>query len=351
MPEPSLIQSADPRRNRPEFVYRVWLTTCIIVGVGLTVLVLWLAFKVVLLFLASVLFGIFLCTLTDRVGRMTHLPRHGAFALTLLVLVCLLGLSAWLLATPVATQVDLLSHQLPGAMHKLSVQLHHVSWLNGLLDRLKGPSGISTQAGELVKELKALFSISFSGVVDLWVVLFCGSYLALQPGIYLDGALKLVPTNRREAARRVLQEIGSDLRHWLFGQIVSMAIMGCLTGLGLFFLGIPGAVVLGMFTGLLDFIPVAGPWISGAVSCLLAFVKSPMHVVYVVCLFTGLHFIEAHLVIPLLQRHATRLPPALSIMAMVLFFTLFRFLGLVLALPLLALVLAIVRALYLQTQE
>jgi predicted PurR-regulated permease PerM len=73
-----------------------------------------------------------------------------------------------------------------------------------------------------------------------------------------------------------------------------------------------------------------------------------MHAVYVACLFLGLHLLEGHIVIPLVQKQATRLPPVLTILAMVLFYMLFGFLGLLLAVPLLALVIITIRTLYVE---
>lgn len=68
-----------------------------------------------------------------------------------------------------------------------------------------------------------------------------------------------------------------------------MTIIGLLTWLGLFLLGIPPSKLLGLLADVLDFVPVAGPWVAGIVSCAITLLKSPMHAVFVACLFVALH--------------------------------------------------------------
>ncbi|HVV02518.1 MAG TPA: AI-2E family transporter, partial [Verrucomicrobiae bacterium] len=90
------------------------------------------------------------------------------------------------------------------------------------------------------------------------------------------------------------------------------------------------------------------PWVAGIISCVLALLVSPMHAVYVACLFTALHLLEGHVIIPQVQKHAARLPPVLTVVAMVLFAELFGFFGLFLATPLLVLILISTKALYVE---
>jgi predicted PurR-regulated permease PerM len=348
LPEQASPGKPGARLNWREFVHRVWLAVLVVAAVGSAILLLCLAYKVALVFFASVLLGIFFRTLSDWVSRWTRLGSGWSLAIVIVALLALCGLLGWLLATPISQEVDQLTQELPKAVARLQAQLEQFSWGRAIVARWRQPSGLFAQAGSLLSKASDLFSITVEGVVYVWVILFCGFYLATQPQFYVEGFLRLLPQQKRPRGRVVLHAIGEELRHWLFGQIISMAIIGFLTWLGLHFLGIPLSAALGLLAGVLDFIPVVGPWVAGIISCVLALLRSPMHAVYVASLFVTLHLFEGHVLIPQVQKHATRLPPVLTVLAMVLFSQLFGFLGLFLATPLLALVMMVTKALYVE---
>lgn len=335
-------------RDVQEFARRVWLAVFIVAALGGGILLLWLAYKVALLFFAAVLLGILLRTLADWVGRITGLRSGWSLTIVLLGLGGLCVGLGWLLAAPISQEVAQLSDELPKAIQRLEEQLQHYAFGRALVTHLHQPAGIVSQAGTLLTRASGVFSITIESIVDVWVILFCGFYLATQPQWYVEGFLKLLPRARRPRGRVVLREIGKELKYWLFGQIISMSIIGFLTWLGLFLLKIPLSAALGLLAGVLDFVPVAGPWVAGVLSCVLALLRSPWHAVYVACLFVGLHLFEGHILIPQIQKRATRLPPVLTVISMVLFAALFGFFGLFLATPLLALVLIATKTLYVE---
>jgi predicted PurR-regulated permease PerM len=334
--------------GRREFAKRAFTATLIVTGVAGAILLLWIANHVALLLFAAVLVGIFLRTLAAWVGRFTHLGEGWSLFTVILGLLCLFVGAIWLVAAPISTQVSQLSDELPKAIKQLERQLERHQWGEAIVQELQNPNGVLSRAGGAIKQLGAVFSLSVQGIVDFLVILFSGFYLAAQPDLYREGFLRLVPFAKRPRARVVLDEICRDLRNWLLGQLVAMAAIGLLTWIGLLLLGIPASGVLGLLAGALDFVPVVGPWVTGLLSCAIALLKSPAHAGYVAMLFIGLHLIEIHLLIPLIQKRAARLPPVLAIISMVLFYTLFGFFGLFLATPLLALTLITTRALYVE---
>jgi predicted PurR-regulated permease PerM len=118
--------------------------------------------------------------------------------------------------------------------------------------------------------------------------------------------------------------------------------------IGMWALGLPIPITLGLISGTLTFIPNFGPILSAVPQILLALTQSPMLAVYVLAFHTGLQFIESYFVTPLIQQHQVRLPAVMIIMAQVLMGALTGILGLIFATPLFAAGMVLVKELYLR---
>jgi predicted PurR-regulated permease PerM len=140
---------------------------------------------------------------------------------------------------------------------------------------------------------------------------------------------------------------GALLRRWLFAQLVSMLCVGVLFAAGLWALGVPAAAALGVFAGLSEFIPLFGPILAAIPALIFAASGGPAEMLGALAVYAGVHLFESNLLQPLLQRGMTSIPPVLILFALVVFFTFFGVLGLVLAAPLTIVSMVVVRDLYL----
>src|SRR5207244_833111 len=104
----------------------------------------------------------------------------------------------------------------------------------------------------------------------------------------------------------------------LVGQVVLMGMLGVTTAVGLWLLGIPMALTLGLLTGVLELIPYIGAWVSAVPAALIALLLDPGHVLMVLALYLGQHILEGYLLTPLVQRRAVHVPPALTLVAQIL---------------------------------
>ena len=212
--------------------------------------------------------------------------------------------------------------------------------------------GFLTGGGPGAGTLLTRFSGFLSNVMDLiaalLVVLFTGLFLAFDPTMYVRGAIRLCPPGYRVRFGEVLGAVGYTLKWWLVGQGITMLVIAIATMIGLWLLGVPLAFVLGVIAGLFNFIPNFGPLFSMVPATLLALTVGPERAVGVIILFVVLQNLEGNVLTPLIQRKAVDLPPAIGIIAQILLGILVGAVGLILAWPLAAAVVMLVKMMYVE---
>lgn len=333
------VRSTVPTASLRSYTARV-VVTLALVALGL---LLWQLSQLVLLIFGAVVVAALLRTIVGAVLRYTPLPEGWALGLTVLLLVVLFTGAMWLFGSQLGDQMATLRQTLPAAWE------HFQAWLS---DSPIGPtvheltqnaqSSVSTMAARA----GALAMSATGGVADLFLVLIGGIYLAAQPDLYRTGLLKLLPKRQRPAVEDALHASGNALKAWLGGQLLAMAVVGLLTGLGLWALGVPVAFGLGIITALLDFVPIVGPILAAAPAILLAFTVSPEIALATVALFVVVQQVEGHLLQPLIQQRAVDLPPALLLFSLFGIGALLGPAGILLAAPLTVVLFVLVKRLY-----
>jgi predicted PurR-regulated permease PerM len=168
------------------------------------------------------------------------------------------------------------------------------------------------------------------------IVVFFGALFALaSPNDHLlTPMMRLVPADRRPAFYRMLQLLGDRILGWLKGTFVAMLGVGVLSVLVFWAIGVPYALLLGIINGLLEFIPLFGPWTGGILATLVAFMDDPSKAIWVAMAALGIQQVEANLITPWAMRSKAEIHPFVTLFALVLFGGIFGFMGLLLALPL-----------------
>jgi predicted PurR-regulated permease PerM len=185
-------------------------------------------------------------------------------------------------------------------------------------------------------------------VTNLLIVLLIGFYLALNPKLYVDSVVTLFPRQARSRAREILSALGRALRWWLIGRIAAMATVGVLTALGLWIVGMPLVLALGLIAGVFSFVPFIGPVASAVPAILIALVQSPWEVAYVICVYAVVQLLEGNFITPVIQKRVVLLPPAALLAAQLLMGVLFGLVGLVFATPLAVVLIVLVQMLYVE---
>lgn len=330
------------------FTSRIVLAVGIITLAIFLSLLLWYAADVLLLAFAGILLAIFLRSLSDWVSEITPLSGGWSLGVVVVGLISILTIGIWLLAPGVADQIDELQKKLPQSVRQLERHVESYEWGRKALAQVPNANELVPDKADVLARVTGVFSTTFGAIANFFIIIFIGLYVAAEPRLYSDGLIRLVPLNRRQRAREVLDEVGSTLRWWLIGKVASMIVVGVSTVVGLWLLDIPLALTLGLLAALLTFIPNVGPILSVVPAMLLALMQSPMQALYVALLYLGIQTVESYFLTPLMQKRTVSLPPALTIFTQVLFGVMVGSLGFVLATPLTAAAIVMVKMLYIQ---
>ncbi len=336
-----------PNKN---FIWRVLIVIGLVVLSVLILGLLWYGAEIILLVFAGLLLGIFLRSLGDFLSRHTPLSENWALIVVLVTIIGLIALGMWLLSDSMQRQFAELSENLPAAFEKARGQISQYPLGRRIVEQLPSAQQVvaGRQSTSVFGRITGLFSTAFDVVVNVLVVLITALYFAFNPKLYSEGMVKLVPKNREKRVREILSTMEFTLRRFLLGIAGTMTFNGMFTATGLWLLGIPFAIPLGIITALLNFIPNIGPVIAGVAAVIIAFSQSPTQAIYVFILYLIAQNLDGFVITPLIQQRAVSIPPVLLIASQLLFAVVFGFLGLLLAVPLVAVVFVAVKMIYVE---
>ncbi|MGI9013029.1 MAG: AI-2E family transporter [Phycisphaerales bacterium] len=311
-------------------------------------LLLWQGLIVLLVAFAAVLLAVFLNGIARVLERYTPLSYGWALGLVVLIIPVLLAGFIWLAGSNIDKQFSNLVKELPKSVEKLQEQIEKTTLGQTLLDNAPDPEEMVQAQSGGVGRIAGFFSTTLGALGNLVVIVIVGIYLAINPSIYIQGFAQLIPQKKRDRAVEVLHAMGHALRRWLVGRVVSMAIVGVLTTVGLLLLGVPLALSLGLLAALLSFIPNLGPILAVVPAMLIAWMDSAQLALFVAILYIAIQVVESYLITPMIEKKAVSIPPALLLMGQILFGVLFGIMGLVLATPLLVVVIVLVQMVYVE---
>jgi predicted PurR-regulated permease PerM len=305
----------------------------------------WQFRELLLLVFGAIVVAVVLRALSNPIARLTGMPDWAAVLAAVLAIVAVGASGVWLFGPMISAEVRNLGVTLPEAWRSFQASTgNSVFWER--VSRLfadAGPSGSGLLSG-----IRGYARSVGAGIADTLVVLVAGVYMAVQPAWYRSGALKLLPPRRREVVNAAIGQSGDALRLWLKGQLVSMVVVGVLTGLGLWLIGVPSAAALGLLAGVLEFIPLAGPVLAAIPALLLAMTVGVPTTLWAGGLMLLIQQLEGNVIQPLVQRYAVQLPPALFLFALLGFAAMFGAFGIILAAPLTVVVYVLIKRLYVQ---
>lgn len=332
---------------RGRSVFRVWTLFFLLVLFVLFLLFLWKAIPVLLILFAGSLVALALRFLGDSISQFTRIPPRVALTLVLVVIIALGAIGGYLAAPTLAEQFTELGSNLQESVSELEETVRDTAVGEYLVQRVDGMEE-EIEGGELWGRIAGMFTTTIGAISGLSLTLIVGVFLAYNPGLYASGFLRLIPIQKRDRAAEIISELGDTLRWWMVGQLISMLVLTVTTWVMLLLLGVPLAFILGLLTGLLTFIPYLGPIIAAGPILLIAFVESPQLMIWTLVLYLVIQNLEANVLMPIIFQRTVHLPPVLTIVAQVLLGGMFGFVGIILATPLMAAGINLVKMIYVE---
>lgn len=305
-------------------------------------------------------FGAILIAVALRAGARPlhrHLgidPKIGV-VLVILAVLGVIAVVARLAGSAIAEQFRTLVGSLPDSWDAVSDYLSQTAVGAAMQERMEEGVDLGQNASEVAQRLPDILAAvtgalnaTVGGVMSLFLILFMALYLAIESSRYRDGVVALFPLHRRDRVRQILSEMGEKLGLWLGGQALDMLAVAVLVGLGLWLLDVPLVFILALIAGLTNIIPIIGPFLSGGIAVLFSLTQGFDVAVQVALLFLVIQLIDGEIILPLIQRFAVSLPPALTVVGILAFGGLFGFAGVLLATPILVVLIVLIQRAYVE---
>jgi predicted PurR-regulated permease PerM len=307
---------------------------------------------VLIIVFLSIILAVYLDAVSGFLQRRLGMPRYlGLSAAVALTIGALVGV-VFLIAPAVANQVQDLIANLPRFLTELDQNIdrlfRNIPVLRRGVTEGSGPGILATALNELVGVLRGAAVPYLKGGIELIIevvsVFVMALYLARNPATYVEGVVALVPPERRRLARVILYDLKLTLHAWVVGQLIAMLVLAVLTTLGLWMLGVPYFLAFGVFAGVAAIVPFFGTLFSTLIPALFALSIAGLgKAIAVTLLGIGVHLIEANFVAPVVMERQVNLPPVITIAGVLLMGKLFGLAGLIIAVPILAFVMVLIR--------
>lgn len=298
--------------------------------------------QLLLLVFGAVIVATVLRGLAEGLRRWCRVPQRWALTLAGLLLVLMVAGTAYLLGSQIQTQAGRLGSDLAANFSSIKTRLAQY----GVFDQLRDVSVFGTIVGNVT----SLGTAVVAGLADALLVIAAGIYFAVDPQVYRHGLVLLFPPIIQARVDDALQAAGQALGQWLLAQLIAMLVVGVLSGIGLWIIGVPSPLALGLIAGVMEFIPFLGPWLGALPALLVASSEGSYVLVWTALLYLAIQQVEAIVISPLLAKRLVSVPPAVGLFAVVAFGVTFGSVGVLLAFPLTVVTMALVVKLYVQPE-
>lgn len=341
--------------NKQQMRLGLWIIT-----IGLIFWVSYQARLALIPFFIGTLFAYIVSPLVDRVSqilpaktRRGDVWRRGISVLVVYA-VALIGLIAaiWAVAPSVAQQTQLLVDDLPtileGARQQLNLWSNNVRELLPATYRMRFDdylailiSSFSDGASRTIEDYILVASNAITKTITIvigFLVVPFWMFYAIRDRHFAETSIKQAsPPEVRDDLINLARIGDSILGRYLRGQLLLGLVVGVAVGLAMKLLGVQWALWLGVWAGVTELIPVAGPWLGAIAGLIVVAATNPDLFIWVVVIYLTVQLTENVFLAPRIQGHAVRIHPGLILLLLVVAGSLWGAVGVIVIVPIAAL--------------
>lgn len=226
-------------------------------------------------------------------------------------------------------------------------------WINDLFDKLNNIEGIDAIAmkEEVFRKIETIgVSVTsslpemllngvktfFSGIGTFIVGLIIGFYLLVSFDNANELLITWLPKKMQNDTRDLLNEVNTSLRKFIRGAFYDCGLVFVVTSLGFIIVGLKSPLLFGLFCGITNVIPYAGPYIGGAPAVIVGFTQGPVTGILTLLTIVVVQFLEGNLLQPVIMSKTTKLHPVTIMLGLLIFGHFFGIIGMVLSTPIIA---------------
>jgi predicted PurR-regulated permease PerM len=316
---------------------------------GLILLIFWKAPTLPKLLLTGMAVALILSFPVKYLSKI--IPRGIAIAIVVVALLALLVVGAIVLVPLAVSQFASLAEQAPRLLDEAYAWARRVVEnlaARGLLDttpdeamadlQQTGAQRVNGLLGDVVTRAFDTLSGTVGGVFTTLSVILIAAYLLADGERFKLGCIRLLPVQYRDDALVLFSDVIDALSRYLSGLLVSLTFQGVASTVALTLLGVPFAILLGIWTAIGAIVPFIGSYIGGIPATIVAFTVSPTIGILTALAYVLINFIDGNLIAPRVQGNAIRVSPLFVFLAVIAGGQIAGIWGALMAVPILAVI-------------
>jgi predicted PurR-regulated permease PerM len=291
---------------------------------------------VIFIILVAVLLALIMEPAVDKMQKESKVPRVLGTSILFLSMFFLFGIIIYSVTPILAKEVGQLAINLPAYASKLNLEYFANNKQNlgmfstnfqGLLDSIS--SYLASATGSLIDSALGIFG----GIFSIILILVIAFYLVIENNGIEKFVRASIPEEMQVQFLRIVRKIENKMGRWFIGQLTLGLIVGILSFIGLYAIGVPYALALALVAGTFELIPYIGPALSAIPAVLIALTVSSGSAFLVVILYFFIQEFENHLIVPKVMEKSVGLHPVITIFAALIGGQLAGIPGIILAVP------------------